>query len=396
MALKKLNIEQKKENSTIDRMISQINKTLKCEVAHRAVINQNQVYVSTGNSLLDIVISNKRYAGINLSRITSIGGLSSSGKSLLSAHLLANIQKLGGMAILIDTENAVDLNYLKVVGVDLDKLLIINCSTLEHIYNTIQQLCVMISVQYKNLPALIVVDSLTSTTIIEQIQGSHQLSGYNMKKARINSQSLKRIQATIARYNIGLVITTQLRQNMNAGLFGDKYKQSNGGQALAFYASTRLRLKQVGTIKGKVNGIERPIGVQTNAKVQKTRTSPGKLSIDFEIYFDSGIDEFNSWLNFLKKFKLIEGKGTKDNPWKVVDPKTGQFVQVGKQWAKQLTEDSVKREFIYNVIADILIMPYKTKQQVYDRQVSIQENDGQINLTGDSVQNDLLEDQDEN
>ena len=389
---KKPNIieDQNVKTMNIKSIVANINKSIKEDVAIVGSRNKKQKYVSSGNSLLDLIISNRKHAGIPIGRVTFLTGLSGSGKSLIAAHALANIQKSGGIAILIDTEAAAVQNYLRVIGVDLDALIRINCDTLQYVYNVIQKLCIEISTQYPDLDCLIVVDSLTSTTIKDQQQKDHELSGYNMKKARVNSESLKRIVNIVDRYNIGLLVTAQVRQNPNAGLFGQKYIMSSGGEALRFYSSIGIMIKPVGKIKGKINGIERIIGTNVRAKIQKGRLGPTGMSVDFQIYFDSGIDDYNSWLEFLKKFKLIEGKGTKSSPYELTN-EAGQTVTFSKYWAQQLDEDPVKREFVYDFIADKLIMKYKKSDVLAQRDVEIVTGDVQINLTGDDEQSEEKE-----
>ncbi len=375
----------KKKEVNIKNIVANINKAIKQDLAIVGSRNKEQRYVSSGNSLLDIIISNKKHAGIPLGRITFLTGASGSSKSLIAAHALASVQKQGGIAILIDTEAAYNENFMQVIGVDLDNLIRVNCDTLEDVYDIIQKFCIQISTQYPDMDCLIVVDSLTSTTIKDQLEGSHELTGYNMKKARVNSESLKRITNIVDRYNIGLLITAQVRQNLNAGLFGQKYIMSSGGEALKFYSSVGVMVKMIGKIKGKINDIERIIGINVRARIEKGRLGPSGMSVDFQVYFDSGIDDVKSWHEFLKKFKIFEGKGTIASPYKLTNS-NGQTMQfTARGWTKELNDDPLKRQFVYDIIADKLIMEYKKSDLLEDREVQIITGDVDINLTGDEA-----------
>jgi len=94
---------------------------------------------------------------------------------------------------------------------------------------------------------------------------------------------------------------------------------SSGGEALKFYSSVGVMVKMIGKIKGKINDIERIIGINVRARIEKGRLGPSGMSVDFQVYFDSGIDDVKSWHEFLKKFKIFEGKGTIASPYKLTN-----------------------------------------------------------------------------
>jgi len=216
-------------------------------------------WVSTGASMLDVAISNRPYGGLPVGRITEITGLEQSGKSLVSAHLLAETQKLGGIAVLIDTENAVSREFLEAIGVDTTKLLYVTAETVEQCFEYTETIIEKVRVSSKDRYVTIVVDSVAAASTEKEMEADYGKDGYATDKAIIISKAMRKITNLIGRQKITLVFTNQLRQKMNAMPFSDPWTTS-GGKAIAFHASVRLRLKSMGTIKAKENGIVKQSG----------------------------------------------------------------------------------------------------------------------------------------
>jgi recombination protein RecA len=160
----------------------------------------------------------------------------------------------------------------------------------------------------------------------------------------------------IGRQKISLVFTNQLRQKMNA-MFGDPWTTS-GGKALAFHASVRLRLKNMGQIKMKVNGKDKTVGMKVRCQVVKNRMGPPLRAADFEIYFDRGIDNYGSWLSVMKENKLVKQAGA----WYAyVDTETGEeFKFQSKDFIPLMDENTELREQIYKKICEETILQYKS------------------------------------
>ena len=140
-------------------------------------------------------------------------------------------------------------------------------------------------------------------------------------------------------------------------MFGDKYTTS-GGKAIQFHASCRLRLKAVGQIKALVNGKEQVIGIKTKAKVVKNRMGPPLREAEFNIYFESGIDDYGGWLQVLKDYDLVKQGGS----WYTyTDDETGKEIKfLSKDFEKLVLSDTIIKKQIYNKICETLIMAYKT------------------------------------
>jgi recombination protein RecA len=314
-------------------------------------------WVSTGCAMLDVAISNRPYGGLPVGRIVELTGLEQSGKSLVSAHLLAETQKLGGVAVLIDTETAVSREFLEAIGVDVSKLLYVSADSVEQIFDMTETIIEKVRETSKDKLVTIVTDSVAAASTKAELASDYGKDGYATDKAIIISKAMRKITNMIGRQKILLVYTNQLRQKMNAMPFGDPWTTS-GGKALAFHASVRLRLKGTGQIKMKVGGQDKIVGMKVRAQVIKNRMGPPLRSTDFEIYFDRGIDNFGSWLKVMKEEKIVKQAGA----WYTyVDTETGEeFKFQSKDFIGLMEENDELREQIYKKICEEQILQYKS------------------------------------
>ena len=313
-------------------------------------------WISTGPSILDLAISNRKNGGLPVGRITELTGLEASGKSLLAAHLLANTQKQGGLAVYIDTENAMNEDFAKCIGIDVSQMLYIQLETVEDIFEVIENIITKVRESDKDRLVSIVVDSVAAaTTKVEQADDFDQ-TGWATQKAIILSKAMRKITQMIGRQRICLIFTNQLRVKLGA-MFGDPYTTS-GGKAIGFHASCRLRLKAAGQIKVKVNGKDQVIGIKTKAQVVKNRMGPPLRTAEFNILFDSGIDDYGSWLQMMKDAKLVSQAGA----WYTyTDETTGEIIKFqSKEFETKVLNDPERKDRLYNQICDSMIMDYKT------------------------------------
>ena len=327
-------------------------------------------WVSTGSTTLDLAISNRPDGGLPVGRIAEFTGLEASGKSLIMAHLLANTQKKGGIAVYIDTENALSEEFLSAVGVDVRNMLYVPLETIEDIFESIETLITNIRNTSKDRLVTIVVDSVAAaTTKIEQ-DADYDKDGWATSKAIIMSKALRKITNLIGKERVILAFTNQLREKLGA-MFGDPYTTS-GGKALPFHASCRVRLKSVGKIKDKEGEI---IGVQTEAQIVKNRFGPPFKKATFNIYFDSGIDDYSSWLDALKKYKAINQSGA----WyEIVMEDTGEVVKFqSKDWQKLLRERADVRNYCKGLLEQNSISSYKPQEAIDTDDLEI-DNSGEL------------------
>ena len=311
-------------------------------------------WISTGSSMLDLAISNRKNGGIPVGRITEITGMEASGKSLVSAQILANTQKMGGLGVFIDTENACNEEFLQALGIDTSKLLYIQLETVEDIFEVMENIITKVRESEKDRLVTIVVDSVAAATTKVEQEADYSKDGWATSKAIVISKAMRKITQMIGRQRVALVFTNQLRQKLGV-MFGDPWTTS-GGKALQFHASCRLRLKAAGQIKTKVKGQEQVVGIKTKAQVVKNRMGPPLRTAEFDIYFDSGIDDFGGWLRVLKDYKMVSQGGS----WYTFTRENGDEIKfLSKDWNGKLEDDPTLKEEVYNKICDKVIMDYK-------------------------------------
>ena len=313
-------------------------------------------WISTGSTMLDLAIANRPYGGIPVGRITEITGLEASGKSLLAAHALANTQKKGGLAVYIDTENAISREFLEAIGVNLKEMLYVPLETVEDIFEAIEGIAETVRKSSKDRLVTIIVDSVAGASTKTEMAAEFDKDGWATSKAIVLSKAMRKITNFVGRERLCLIFTNQLRTRLGVS-FGDPYTTS-GGKAIGFHSSVRLRLKSIGQIKLKDdNGREEVFGIKTRAQVIKNRMGPPLRSIDYDIYFDSGIDDYGSWLTMLKDFKLVSQAGA----WYTyTDTATGEEIKFqSKDFQGKLLDQPGMRDQIYNAICDKYILNYR-------------------------------------
>ena len=323
-------------------------------------------FVSTGSTMLDLAISNKPNGGIAVGRITELNGLESSGKSLIGAHILAETQKKGGVAVYIDTETAVSTEFLSAIGVDTDSMLYLHLETVEDIFHAIEEIVAKVRESDKDRLVTILVDSLAAASTNVEMESDFDKDGWATSKAIIISKAMRKITQMIGRQQIALVFTNQLRQKLGV-MFGDPWTTS-GGKALPFHSSTRIRLKNTGQIKDKKNNT---IGMKMRAQVIKNRLGPPMRHADFELYFETGIDDDGSWLKVMKDHRLVKQGGS----WYTMNNHKGKEVKFqSKDWS-ELLKDTEFRSHCYDLICSKVILKYEKNFGIDD--VVIEEEIGE-------------------
>jgi recombination protein RecA len=314
-------------------------------------------WISTGSTMLDLAISNRPHGGLPVGRIIEITGLEASGKSLLAAHALADTQRKGGLAVYIDTENAISREFLEAIGINLKDMLYVPLETVEDIFDAIDSIVESIRKNSKNRLVTIVVDSVAGASTKQEMAADYDKDGWATSKAIILSKAMRKITNFVGRERICLIFTNQLRTRLGVS-FGDQWTTS-GGKAIAFHSSVRLRLKSVGQIKlaKSVDAPEAVVGITTRAQVVKNRMGPPLRSVDYEIYFDSGIDDYGSWLTMMKNFNLVSQAGA----WYTyTNTDTGEIVKFqSKDFKAKLIDDPEMKEQVYKTICEKYILNYK-------------------------------------
>ena len=317
-------------------------------------------WISTGCDSLDLAISNRPNGGFPVGRITEITGLEASGKSLLASHALAETQKKGGLAVYIDTESATSTEFLQAIGCDLKTMLYVPLETIEEIFETIETIVEQVRKSNKDRLVTIVVDSVMGASTKIEMAAEYDKDGYATSKSIILSKAMRKVTNWIARENICLIFTNQLRTKLGVS-FGDAWTTS-GGKAIPFHASVRLRLKNTGMIKAKINGVEQVVGSKTEVQVVKNRMGPPHRKVNYDIYYDSGIDNFGGWLEIMKKFDLVKQSGA-HYTLEDVDPETGElFGEIkfqSKNFVDKVIENKEVRDRLYKRICEAYIFKYQ-------------------------------------
>jgi recombination protein RecA len=313
-------------------------------------------WISTGSSILDLAISNRPHGGLPVGKMIEFNGLEGTGKSLLSAHVVADTQKKGGIAVVIDTENSAAPEFWKSLGVDLSKLLYVQCETVEDIFEKMEQMIGIVRKSNKDRILTIIVDSVAAASTKVELESDHGKDGYATGKSIIISKAMRKITTMIGRQKVLTVFTNQLRQNLNAMAFGDKYVVS-GGKSLAYHCSVRVRLNNTGKLKKG----EEVIGNECKALVVKNRMGPPQRQASFDIYFDSGIADYGSWIKVLKENDLVK-QGGAYYTYKKDDGTEWKFQS--KDFVSTMKNDKVLNDEIYMKICNSVIMKYKDPNSI--------------------------------
>ena len=202
-----------------------------------------------------------------------------------------------------------------------------------------------------------------------EMAADYDKDGWATSKSIVLSKGMRKLTNMIGRERICLIFTNQLRSRLGV-TFGDPWTTS-GGKAIPFHASVRLRLKSVGQIKAKKDGIEQIIGIKTRAQVIKNRMGPPLKSIDYDIYFESGIDNYGGWLNIMKDYKLVKQGGA----WYTYTTRAGEDVKfLSKDFENTVREDPELETEIYEEICNAYIFKYKPGENIGIDDIEIAED----------------------
>src|SRR5689334_7936263 len=293
--------------------------------------------IPTGAINLDAAIG---IGGIPRGRITEIYGPESSGKTTLSLHVVANAQRAGGVAAYIDAEHALDTEYARKLGVDVENLLISQPDTGE------QALEIADILVRSGAIDVVVIDSVAALVPKAEIEGDMGDSHVGLQ-ARLMSQALRKLTGAIARSKTSVIFINQLREKIGV-MFGNP-ETTTGGKALKFYASVRLDIRRIGPVKEK----EDVIGSHVRVKVVKNKVAPPFKQAEFDIMYAEGISHASLVLDIASEAGIIDKSGA----WYSYN---GQKIGQGRENAKLYLKDNptlmgeveVKVKGILGVVAD--------------------------------------------
>jgi recombination protein RecA len=310
----------KDKSKALDAALSQIERAFGKGSIMRLGKNQKPMEIetiSTGSLGLDIALG---VGGLPRGRIIEIYGPESSGKTTLALHTIAEAQKKGGVCGFIDAEHALDPVYARKLGVNLDDLLISQPDTGE------QALEIADTLVRSGAIDVLVIDSVAALTPKAELDGEMGDVQPGLQ-ARLMSQALRKLTGSISRSNTMVVFINQIR--MKIGVMYGSPETTTGGNALKFYASVRLDIRRVSTLKER----DEPIGNQVRVKVVKNKVAPPFKQVEFDIMFGEGVSKMGELIDLGVKAGIVEKSGA----WFSYD---SQRLGQGRENSKQFLRDN--------------------------------------------------------
>ncbi len=289
--------------------------------------------ISTGSLAIDLALG---IGGLPRGRISEIYGPESSGKTTMALSVLAEAQRQGGLAAFVDVEHALDPNYARVVGVNLDDLLVSQPDSGEDALNITETLIRSNSID------VVVIDSVAALVSKAELDG--QMGDATVgSQARLMSQAMRRLTAVISRTQCVCLFTNQIREKIGV-MFGSP-ETTPGGRALKFFSSVRMDIRRIGQIKDSSGKV---MGNRTRLKVVKNKVAPPFTECEFDIMYNEGISATGSLVDLGIEHKVLEKKGA----WISLN---GDLIGQGREAAKQhLMENPETAKAIHTAVTEKL------------------------------------------
>ena len=312
-------------------------------------------WISTGSKLLDYICSNRRNGGLPEGRIVEIFGPPSIGKSHIATQIARTTQKMGGIAVYIDTENATSVENLEMLGVDVsNRFVYVDTHCTEEVFKVAESVILKSKGMDKDVPVTIIWDSVAASSPKAELLGDYDKETIGLQ-ARTISKGMRKITGVIGDQNVLFVILNQTRMKIGV-MFGDP-TTTPGGKAIPFHATTRIKLGAGQQIKDG----DDVIGIHVSAKTIKNKVAAPFRTANFEIHFGVGIKEHEQIFDLLRKHGpeiiggneiVVSGTGS----WKtlsVTDTKTGEII-IEKKFHKPKFDEIISNPEYSKFIDDLL------------------------------------------